>query len=264
MNIRVVSLVYYNHSPKEYVLSHKHNYYELVFYREGEGHVGVLREQIKYEKNSVFIVKPGISHDEFSYTDSTVYIVLFECDEKIKNTYTKLTEEKASFVENLFQIALSEYKNQSPKYEDYVNSLFKLILVETLRTKASTNTKKNDRLYVRHAKKYIQENYVKDIDFELLAKSSGYSYGRFRHIFKDGTNTTLKQYLLNIRLDMAKKHLTETNKTVQEIGALCGFGNDSQFVAFFTKNMKISPQKFREMVNKENELGILNLDEKSF
>ncbi len=263
MDVRVVSLVYYNHSPKEYVLSHKHNYYELVFYKAGEGYVDVLREQKKYEKNSVFIVKPGITHDEFSNTDSTVYIVLFECDQKIKNTFTQLTDEKAEFASHLFDIALQEYKNQNPNYEDYVNSLFKLILVETLRTNEPSINKKNDRLYIRHAKKYIQENYVKDIDFELLAKSSGYSYGRFRHIFKDGTNTTLKQYLLNIRLDMAKKILKETNKTVQEVGTLCGFSNDSQFIAFFTKNMKISPLKFRDMVNKENELGVVNLESRN-
>ena len=262
MKVNVVSLVYYNHSPKEYVLAHKHNYYELVFYKEGEGHVDIYKEQKKYEKNSVFIVKPGVLHDEFSYTDSIVYIVLFESDEPIKNTFTKISSEKAELIDDWFNIAFDEYKNQNSKYEDYVNSLFKLILLETLRSTKHSNKKKNDYLYIRHAKKYIQENYVKDIDFQMLAKSSGYSYGRFRHIFKEGTNTTLKQYLLNVRLDTAKKHLEMTDKSVHDIGVLCGFSNDSQFVAFFTKNMGISPLKFREMISQENEIGVVKINSK--
>lgn len=262
MDTRLVSLVYYNHTPQEYVLPHQHNYYEMVFYKSGEGYVDVMKEQKRYVSNSVFIVRPGIPHDEFSEMGSVVYIALFECDEKIKNTFTILSDEKAKFVEELFLVALDEYKNQNLDYQSYVNSIFQLILIETLRSTMPENAKRNDNLYIRHAKKYIQENYVKDIDFPLLAASSGYSYGRFRHIFKEGTHTTLKQYLLNVRLDSAKKDLAETNLPVNEVGVRCGFSNDSQFVAFFTKNMKVSPLKFREMVRKENELGIVKIEEK--
>ena len=43
----------------------------------------------------------------------------------------------------------------------------------------------------KRTKAFIKENYQQNIDFELLAKTYGYSYSRFRHIFKNENNISL-------------------------------------------------------------------------
>jgi AraC-like DNA-binding protein len=261
-NARVVSLVYYEHQAGEYVLPHHHNYYEMVFYKEGSGCVNVKGEKNDYQKDSVFVIKPYDQHDEINDTFSIVYICLFEADQDLENMFISLDEKSSSFVHELFEIALSEYKNQSPLYQDYVNHLFNLILIESTRHTMIDDQTKTNNLYVKHAKKYMRENYVKDIDFNMLAISSGYSYDRFRHIFKEVSGVSLNQYVLNIRLDVAKNLLYETDDSVKEIAQKCGFSDDSRFVNFFTQRMNLSPLRFRKMIREENEIGVVALKKK--
>lgn len=255
---KVVSMIYYEHQKEEYVLPHSHNYYEMVFYKEGRGVVNTDGEAVKYEPNSVFVVKPGVSHDEFSDEFSVVYIVLFETEIDLDNIFVKFGDDRVALINRLFTVALEEFKLHKINYNEYIDNLFNIILIETIRLSHPTDSSKTYDVYINHIKQYIRENYVKKIDFNILVKNMGYSYNRFRHIFKDYTGTTLKQYLLDIRLDEAKNLLVETDILVKDVAQQCGFIDSAQFVKFFSKRMNLSPQKFRKMISEENDIGVIN------
>lgn len=262
VNCRVDSLVYYEHAPKEYVLKHHHNYYEMVFYKNGTGEVNIEGEKHDYYPNTVSIVKPGDEHDELSSTFTIVYIVLFEVVKyfQLDNILITLDEETANHVNNLFLLAFKEYQEQGLFYNEYVNSLFNQILIEILRKTTNYSIEKRHNFYIEQTKKYIRENYVNDIDFKMLAKTYGYSYDHFRHLFKEHTGITLNQYLLNTRLDIAKNLLRDTEYAIKEIAYRCGFSSDSRFVHFFNARMGISPLKFRTMIREDNALGVVRIN----
>jgi AraC-like DNA-binding protein len=259
MAASVVSLVYYEHQPEEYVLPHDHTYYELVFYKEGTGKVNVKEEEKRFAKGSVFVIRPGIKHDEYNDAFSTVYIVLFKSDVRLDNMFVHFDQPMQTYVTGLFENALREYKKQSPMYQEYVDHTFNLILIEAMRLLSFEDEYKTQQLYVKHAKKYIRENVVKNIDFNMLAMSSGYSYDRFRHIFKDISGVTLKQYVLNTRLDKAKQILSETEHPIKDIARMCGFSTTAGFVGFFTSRMRISPTKFRRVTKEKTDLGVVSV-----
>lgn len=260
MRTKVVSLVYYEHQAGEYVTPHNHNYHEMVFYFKGNGHVNVNSEMHTFEEGSVFIVKPQDVHDELSTEFSVVFIVLFEIIEgsNINNIFTKYDKETSEHIYSLFQRAIQEYRDQEHYYQEYVNHLFNIILLEALRQTESISQKSSDT-YVKHAKKYMLENHVQKIDFNMLAKSSGYSYDRFRHIFKEATGLTLLQYLLNVRLEHAKQLLGDTEESISDIAQQCGFASTTHFVNFFSTRVNLSPLRYRNMLKEQDELGVVNI-----
>ena len=263
-DVRVVSLVYYEHKAGEYVLPHDHTYHELVYYHQGHGYVNVGEEVHPFEPGSVFIVKPGHGHDEVSDESSIVFIVLFQWldEDPLEDVFILLEPEIREFVHQLFHRAIQEYRVQNPYYLEYVNHMFNLVILETLRQNGAAGSKDDD-IYVRHAKKYIRENYIQNIDFSMLAKSSGYSYDRFRHLFKEATGTSLKQYLINVKLDKAKAILAETTTPIKAIAHQLGFSSIGHFVNFFTARMNIAPMAYRKMLHEENKLGVVNISARS-
>ena len=241
------SLVYYEHNKKDYVLMHKHSYYELVLYLSGNGSIGIEGESFKYAKNTLTIMKPGIVHDEKTIEDTSVYIARFKLDCDVEKDYyiVNLSEKTLSIIlEILERIKFEESHNLIYK-ENYVDTLFNLILLNVFREINDVKIKENN-LFIKKVKAFIKENYKQDIDFSLLSSTYGYSYDRFRHIFKEETGISLNQYLINYRLDKAKNLLQNSDLSIKEIAYDVGFQNAAYFSSYFLKRFSITPVKFRE------------------
>ena len=84
----------------------------------------------------------------------------------------------------------------------------------------------------------------------------GLAHHRIVNIFREYYGVTPKNYYDTLRLEEAKKKLITTNDSVMDIAYRLGFQSLSAFYAFFRKNMKSSPLKFR----KENAYGIFPKD----
>ncbi|MFK4997541.1 helix-turn-helix domain-containing protein [Bacillus sp. N9] len=59
-------------------------------------------------------------------------------------------------------------------------------------------------------------------------------------------NCSPHQYLINYRINNAKKLLYNTKLTIKEIAFTCGFNSVSHFTTTFKKHVNVSPNKFRE------------------
>jgi AraC family transcriptional regulator of adaptative response / methylphosphotriester-DNA alkyltransferase methyltransferase len=80
----------------------------------------------------------------------------------------------------------------------------------------------------------------------------GLNYHRIVTIFKDYYHVTPKKYYDDLRLEEAKKKLTNTNDAIIDVAYSSGFQSLSAFYAYFRRNMNSSPSKYR----KENGHGI--------
>lgn len=78
-----------------------------------------------------------------------------------------------------------------------------------------------------------------------LAEGSGMTAGHFVRIFKTATGTTPYQYLLQKRLDHAKRLLSNTSQPVLEIALACGFADQVHFTKVFSKLVGMPPAAFR-------------------
>lgn len=104
---------------------------------------------------------------------------------------------------------------------------------------------------VEQIKGYVAENYG---DFNLslysIAESYELTYSYLSRIFKTETGEGLLQYINKVRMEAAKKWLLETDKNLEEIAKLVGYGNSNSLIRAFKKHTGITPGKFRELKGK--------------
>ena len=99
---------------------------------------------------------------------------------------------------------------------------------------------------IKKIKEYIGNNYAEVLRLEDLATMVNMTPTAFSRFFKNRTNQTLSDYIIDIRIGHATRFLVDTTMTSSEICYLCGFNNISNFNRLFRKKKGCSPIEFRE------------------
>ena len=97
---------------------------------------------------------------------------------------------------------------------------------------------------------YLHENYQKEIHLADVAGHVNMSEVSFSRFMKKRTGKNYIEYLNDLRLGIASRHLIDTTKTVAEISYECGFNNLSNFNRIFKKRKGVTPKDFRESYTK--------------
>lgn len=93
---------------------------------------------------------------------------------------------------------------------------------------------------------YMKIHMSEHITLETLGQLTGYSALHVLRLFKSGTGRTPHMHLTRMRIAHAKELLTETNSTLAEVAAACGFDSESHFQTLFKKQTGITPGKYRK------------------
>lgn len=78
-----------------------------------------------------------------------------------------------------------------------------------------------------------------------LASLTGLSRTYFSRIFKETTGMTLRDYLIQFRLDKAKDLLDDINLEIKQIAYEVGFNDPDHFSRSFKKKTGLSPTEWR-------------------
>ena len=99
---------------------------------------------------------------------------------------------------------------------------------------------------VIEAVRFVESNYVRDLDFISLAATLNLSASRLRQLFKQQTGVSLGKYLRQVRMQQAR-HLLETSfLKIKQIAEQVGIGDTSHFVRDFEKQFGLSPAQYRK------------------
>ena len=101
--------------------------------------------------------------------------------------------------------------------------------------------------HIRKAIAYIQENYGSPLKLEDVAKHVYLNPTYFSEIFKMECKVNFSDYLLDIRIENAKKMLRETDLSVAQIAAKVGYSDAKYFSKIFTKVVGIKPTGYRKL-----------------
>jgi two-component system response regulator YesN len=94
--------------------------------------------------------------------------------------------------------------------------------------------------------RYIGENLAADLRFEDIEKKMSMSYSNLYRIVKSETGKSIKQYVLDRKIEKAGDLLRTTNKNIAEIMLDVGFNNAGHFSALFKKHTGLSPTQYRD------------------
>ena len=78
-----------------------------------------------------------------------------------------------------------------------------------------------------------------------IAEYFGYNEKYITTFFKKASGVSLKTYILNQKMDMAKALLSDTNKPISQIGYEIGFSDNHNFSSAFKKITGQSPSDYR-------------------
>ena len=101
---------------------------------------------------------------------------------------------------------------------------------------------------ISKAKKYIEENFKKDISLDDVSRIVDISPYYFSKLFKEETGENFIEYLTNRRIEKAKMLLQNSEVSIKKICADTGYSDPNYFSRIFKKQVGITPTEYREGV----------------
>ena len=96
---------------------------------------------------------------------------------------------------------------------------------------------------------YIEANLSEKITLSDLAKVVNFGKFYFCHSFKNYTNMTPYDYVLQSRVKRAQKLLRSSNLSISDVALECGFGNQSHLAKHFRKKLGTTPMNYRKNIS---------------
>lgn len=94
-------------------------------------------------------------------------------------------------------------------------------------------------------KKFVDENYHKNIKVEDIGRLIGINQNKIRREFKVQYNITVSDYMAELRMLKARKLIINKDMMIKEIAIECGYEYVQNFTRAFKKKFGMSPEKLR-------------------
>ncbi len=226
------------------VCDHTHHCYELCYFIDGEGMLDINGAKHSFRQHTFSVTKPYTHHSQTGDYAHVIYVGFYYNDFLGSIRSGTFEDPDGRFLELLLKME-NEFSELRENYDTILAECQKLMIFFLLRKQYSGTRGGSTSDTLRYAISFIQENFYTEINTEQLANSLGYSYHRFRHLFKQEFGATINQYITNQRLNHAMQLLRNTSKTVKEIASECGFSNQTRFISAFKSVLNITPTQYR-------------------
>lgn len=113
-----------------------------------------------------------------------------------------------------------------------------------------------DRMLTTRIQDYIETHYAEDIDLKTIGRALHISSYYLAHVFKESTGYPLMQYVIRLRMGKAQELLQYTSYSITQIAGMVGYDNASHFNTMFTKNIGMSPGKYRKSFTAAEKKGL--------
>ncbi len=251
-------------------------FYELELITGGNGTIITNGETAKASKGDVFLREPGTIVE--GYSGYYFIVIMFDAfyDVSRKGIYASsspywVTNEKEMLsnigffkdvpyklttynyeIDYLFKSVFNEFikKQQNCQLilKSHLMNILNLLLVSPENTIKRINTRSFEHNYeiIKCSQNYIDNNLHKDLTLLDLAERCGVSKNFYCKIFKSIIGLSPFDYIIQSRMNTAKRLLTTTNMKISAISIMCGINNITYFHKLFKKHVNMTPANFRE------------------
>ena len=156
-------------------------------------------------------------------------------------------------LEQLALAIISALGNGTSEDRLYVETLAQMIAVHLAR-KHSTRSRPRSvpaadalsQRRLRHLVDYIEAHLGDDLSIDAMAAELELNPFYLSRVFKAAVGQSLHQYVLDRRVERAKKLLRETGTPIAEIALSAGFSSQSHLSNWFRRRVGVSPAAYRE------------------
>ncbi len=104
---------------------------------------------------------------------------------------------------------------------------------------------------VKKAQEFIESNYAERTTVDQLADMFAIGRRSFERRFKKATDNTVNEYIQRVKIEVAKKELEASRKSVNEVMYEVGYSDNKAFRSTFKKITGLSPIEYRNKYSKE-------------
>ncbi len=102
--------------------------------------------------------------------------------------------------------------------------------------------------YISEVMLYLVKNLDKNLLIPEVAEEFFVSRDKLCRDFRKHVKMNVGDFISAARINLAKNYLRDTQLTIKQIAAKCGFDNDIYFYSFFKKHVGMTPKEFAKNV----------------
>lgn len=213
------------------------NTYEIIYVVEGVVNIREGEQQYELSKGEMLLLEPGVEHGgtKPSYGRTSFYWLHYHCSAPEKLGFPKrFTPDEVDALRTLGE--LMHLQQSDPVIAELTLARF---LFECGKEAEYGNKK------VREIAAYIRANSRFTLSVAEVAERYGYSPDHLSRMFKKEFGYDAKSAIVRNRLEYIESRLLNSEYSIKEIAAQCGFEDENAFVKFFKYHTKTTPTLFR-------------------
>lgn len=251
--------------PQDDYPLHYHDHYEMELITDGHGSQLFNGANIELKKKDIYLLRPldyhkihsdGITIRHVKVIPSVLPKWIIKMVHSLKNPLViNLSDEEFQKFQYLFDLLEEELNKEHEEFLDAKTSILELLFNYFLRLD-NTNVLSENQVVTKIIYFIQKGNHFTDkITLDEIAEYVGYSKYYTSSIFHKQYGITIQDFIINQRIEYAKKLILETNYSMTDIIVECGFSSISNFYSKFIDRVGCSPLKFKK-INKKDNKGI--------
>jgi AraC-like DNA-binding protein len=180
------------------------------------------------------------SAERIEVARSQFLAMLFQLLARIERRYPIRTEARDRFASDLVA-KLEEAQSLYQVIEGFKDALARLGLV------SSSALHGPKVLRLEATLQYLRENFAENLRLPEVARRAGFSVPVFTRAFKQATGTSFLSYVRSLRVEHAKRLLSSSALTTEQIAQSCGFQSQHHLLRSFKKVVGQTPGEFRRV-----------------
>ena len=278
ISVKSVCTIHYFKYTKQYSFhGEQHDFWELVYIDSGKAIAHAGDQKIALEQGQVIFHRPNEYHNiqtDDRFANSV--IISFDCKSRAMsffenrvvrlNDYEKsllgkiVLEGAANYEEKLNDPYLTKMtKKQIAPFggEQLIKNYLELLLISIIRENAGNtkNTKMGNYSRSKHADEIVakiitmlQKNLYSSINLSEIAQELFFSKTYIKNLFKKETGTTIIQYYINLKIEEAKKLISQNKFTFTEIAYRLNFNSVHYFSRLFKLHTSQTPSEYAKSI----------------
>lgn len=220
---------------------HSHNYWEIMFYINGEGYLHTESLDLPFSKSTAIIVPPGISHGSVSNNEFKNISIGGDFSHLLfGDTPIIVTDNESKDGETLADII---YRNRygDEKYLTDLSSSYIRFLLQ----RANLKNDIDNAVYAIY-NKISDRAFDSEIDITEILNESGYAEDYIRMCFRNTFGMPPIKFLTKIRMDHACSLLSIYRDSIplSFIAEKCGYTDYVYFSKTFKTHTGLSPKEY--------------------
>ena len=234
---------------------HRHDYYELLMYRNCGGKCILNGDEYTISDNCIFLLTPNDFHRiEAKNTDRSESVIISFSESMVDKSFIssiafipRVWYSPTKLCTDLIDDLHGCYTRRDKHGELLMHHILSAILCEVLE-KSSRAKIENQYISptIAHAMTMVLSDISEPVSLTKTAAACGMTASYFSDLFHKQTGKSFITWVNSVRIEYAKRLLEENDMPILEVCYECGYNTPSQFIKMFKRETGVTPTDYKK------------------